>query len=222
MSGGKDRYKEMADILHNASLHDVLPEFDKNAVWGELEPGLPRKKSAPLFYMRYAAVAALLLILVSIGVWQAGEDDRVTVVKQNVAPVAPPITMPKDSVVPQPIISNMVAKEKPARARRHAVSNIPATVTLAGVNEPEVSDTPSSTAEVAVLTDTKYDTLPGLPRRRARAVHLTDVGREAKSMVIKQPAPQSFGEKVGYFIYGEELPDKEDNKPAGLRSLLKN
>lgn len=222
-----DSYKKIVDKMDSASMEDILPGFDKNEVWQELQPQLSKRKRLFAGYHAYAAtIIGILLILGAYLLWPVQEDVIVTKSIKTPQPemkqgksIDTPLPSAADAVLPAPVATeaeNQKTQRNNTRQKPVVVKVVPqeesnsVTPQQVVVQQVPVTEVAAETANVVV------------PKRRIRAIHLSDVDEEMKSLVIKNPAPQNFGNKVVYFISGDHKPEKEDNAPAGVRSLLKN
>lgn len=178
----KDFEKLVNEKIEGASLKDVMPDFDKEAMWNELDNRLPvpaGRKVLPLWWTHTATVAAGILLGVVLirSLYGGGIDDNAatTAVKQDAAPV---VVVKRDTVfVPVepsgPTKGPIVENKQPGPHQQVPVQQQIAVETL---QEPTRQPVAEKTMEQQPIAQSKP--------KKIKAVHLLDIDNENRQAAL--------------------------------------
>lgn len=220
--------KMMNEKMDSASVHDVLPKFDKDATWDELSGMLPEKKKRilPLWWTHAAAVVAGLLVGGML--WHFAldkEEAQVIVAKTPEASSAvPDVIIKKDTVFIQVEPQKAVAKTTMKKA--------PAPAPLQQTKQPNTQNTIHEPIEEVIVTTTPEQPQPTLPEvqpevkyaaKKIKPVHLLDIQNENRETALYHNDPEAVRRSQFVLqITSERLPDNNSQQePSLLRELLK-
>ena len=224
-----DFEKMMNEKMDNASLKDVLPDFDKAATWSELENRLPEKKSKPLFawWTHAAAVVAGILLggfaLQTIfnhdtntePIIQVAQEKQTTVpaevivktdtvfITKEVMPAEPIAKPVHKAVTPQPQPKEVIAKEetkKPVKTEKAL---------------PVVED---------IIAPKQEEVVAQAKPKKVKPIHLLDIDNEDRQDALYNNDPEDW-KRSGFTmrISSKRLPNNNNQRePSLLNGLFKN
>lgn len=229
---GNDFKKMMNEKMEEASLDEVMPEFDKHATWNELEERIPakKKKVVPVWWTHAATLAAGLIlgavIIKSLSVNNADTNTPapVAVTKETKQPevivktdtvfitkevIVPPVQKPiQKAVAPQPT--------PPKQETRIAQKPNNDTQQQAPIIEPPVQDKIVKKQQPEAVAQQSKPAQP-------KPIHLLDIDNENRQDALYHNDP-SATHRSGFAlqISTKRLPDKNNQQqPSLLNNLFK-
>lgn len=218
--------KMMNEKMDNASVHDVLPGFDKEATWDELSAMLPEKKKRvlPLWWTHAAAVVAGLLIGGMLWHFAIDKEDTQVIVAKNpeTTSAVTDVIIKRDTVFirvqPQEVVAKTTNKKTAAPSQQIKRPNLKN-------NQPQpreeviVTTTPEQpqTTQPAIQPEVKY------AAKKAKPVHLLDIQNENRETALFHNDPEAARRSQFVLqITTDRLPDNNNQQePSLLRELLK-
>ena len=189
----KNRVEEqMAGMLDSVSLNDILPDFDKEAVWEKVSARIPAGKPVrKILPVRIWQAAAVLLVIVSTYMFMTHKgsvtEPTVATAGKKIPQAAPQTTTANSTIaVQQPTVI-----VKPANGTAQTAIN--ATQQPVVVTPSIVVHEPVAPQEPLVATDPVLPKQPSVAAAPAkRVVHYMDIDDEAVSSTEKHIASSPF------------------------------
>ncbi len=191
---GTDFEKMMNDKMENASLHDVLPGFDKDQAWDELSEKLPAKKKrrvVPVWWTHAAAVVAGVLIGSVAITTILNNDDKQAEQQVTIAnkPVAPQVIVKTDTVyvtkeVEVPVVQPVAAPLQPVQKQQVVVAQ------QKEVAQPVKKKDQAPAIVTETLTEEKT-VIAKAPVKKVKPVHLLDIENEDRNTALYQSDPSA-------------------------------
>ena len=221
----KDFEKLVNEKMEAATLKDVMPDFDKEAMWNELDNRLPqpiKKKILPLWWTHAAAVAAGILLGVVLirslsGDGNSGikENTVTTVIKQDAAPV---VVVKRDTVF-IPVQPAVPVKEVIVRKKQVMPHQQLPVQEHAAVETQEIEQLLPETAK-----NTEQQPVAQIKPRKKKAVHLLDIDNENRQTALYHN-DADVHHRTGFAlqISAQRLPDNnpQQRKETLIKELLK-
>lgn len=217
-----NEYNKLRNELENADIDSILPGFDQQAAWQELSPRLKKNKS--VYWLRYAAALAIILIVAFVVRMQMDSEiptkDNVTSTIQTQLPETTlPVT--KSPGIPQPVTSGTTLAMRRQKTQKEGI-----TVVQPYINTPEVTGEIAKENKTIVEDLVTADTITASVVatqvkpviKRPKAVHLLDIDNENRQAVIQnrnelQTLPLYFA----FLIPANQYAGSEsDRKPSSL------
>lgn len=228
----KDFEQSMRDKMDEASLGDLIPQFDKDEEWSQLSAKLhpQRRRVIPIMWSHAAAI----LIGITIGWLFLRNTGRNMPAEHSVATVVTPapVAAPSPVVVHDTVIMEHVAvKEVKARPAVATVSSekvqmVHDTVKVYVSNTANAIPAANELPEAPAVTPTVA--VASVKTQRPRAVHLLDVDNEDKKLIINpgyQQISNGVLNKIQHVLFSQSAvvvsEDKSDEKPYSARHLVK-
>lgn len=221
-----DFEKMMNEKMEDASLHDVLPEFDKSAVWDELEPRIPAQKEKPVFvwWSHAAAIIGGILIggmMLQLFLKQDSNISSVAVVEQKEQ--QPNIVIKTDTVFitkeAEPVYV-ATAEKKPSVPKPKPIP--PKQETIVAHRENKAAQIVKLPA-IEVIKDKKQEEVVAkASRKKVKPIHLLDIDNEDRSDALYNNEPE-VTQKSGFafHISAKRLPASNTEQKSLLNGLLK-
>lgn len=221
-----DFEKMMNEKMKQAKLSELMPGFDRDAEWEQLEKRIPEKKTRvlPVWWTHAAAVVAGLLIGGSFLLLQNDEPQSTVVTQQDEQPVKEieVQTIKETDTV-------YIAKEV------EVIKTVPATPTATKpVLKPEPATTPEQQQEeLTEVVAQESPVNPAIPvpevretpapkRKEIKVVHLLDIDNEDRQSALNHYDP-SQAQRSGFVlqISTKRLPDENSNRPKSLLNSIR-
>lgn len=221
-----DFEKMMNEKIDDASLHDVLPEFDKSAAWDELEPRIPAKKKKPVFVWWSHAAAIIGGILIGSTMLQLYLRQDSGNSTPNVAVIEKPAEQPTVLIKTDTIFiakevepiyvarpEKIIIAPKPVRKHPEAVVAQKAKETVE-IKE-DITNEPVSIVE-------PIEVVAKAPVKKIKPIHLLDIDNEDRSDALYNNEPE-VTQKSGFafHISAKRLPAGNTEQKSLLTGLLK-
>lgn len=221
-----DFEKMMNEKMDDASLHDVLPEFDKSAVWDELEPRIPAKKKKPAFVWWSHAAAIIGGILIGGMMLQLFLRQDFVNNTPNVAVIEKPAEQPSVIIKTDTVfIAKEVEPVYVAGPEKKAVApqqerNQPETVVAQQAKE-SVEIKEDFTSEPVNIVE-PIDVIAVATVKKIKPIHLLDIDNEDRSDALYNNEPE-VTQKSGFafHISAKRLPASNTEQKSLLTGLLK-
>lgn len=222
----EDFEKLMSEKMEGASLKEVMPEFDKEAVWNELDNRLAApagRKVLPLWWTHAAAVAAGILLGVVLirslygdGGSGVEENTVTTVIKQDAAPA---VVVKRDTVF-IPVQPAMVPVKEVIVRKKQAMPHeqLPVQEHVAVETSKEPTQPPAT--EKAIEQQPVATVKP----KKIKAVHLLDIDNENRQTALYHNDADAYHRSVFVLqISAQRLPGNNPQQRKGtlIKELLK-
>lgn len=193
----KDFEKRLKEKMDSASLQDIMPGFDKEATWAEIDERMSERKKRVLpLWFNYAAAVAVGLLLGG-GLVKMWWKDTVVVTQlaQVIVKKTPTTIQPVDTMtnkvdvqiaVPQSVPvhtnTNNIAKTKPQT--KPAVDTQAPSLHTPKTDDIPTTPTPDVQQDVVAQTTTQ-------PIKKRKTVHLLDIENEDRQTALNDVSAQS-------------------------------
>lgn len=229
----EDFDKILNDKLDDASLNEIMPEFDKDAEWDNLSERLPGKKRRILPLVGWTHAAALVAGLLIGGLFFLSRDGEQVIVeneptaeKQNIPDVN--INAPVDTVyiTKTEVVKKSTQNIKPViRASNRSyppMKTQPEIITPAPEEQKPVivqyKDTTVTASQPVAIAQTQKT------KEKITVVHILDIDNEDRQSALNNYDPSQKQRTTFVLqISPKRLPEGSTDKPTSLmNSILKN
>lgn len=212
--------KKLNERFDDASLEELMPEFNVNREWNRVAEKLDKKKKLiPVIWLRYAAVLAvgLLVSWLLMKQWMGNENkiqiepavvhQQIDTAAKAMQPVEPvmkeeTVAVSKKGVAPR----GQEKKPRPEQPIEKAPEMIP---------EPAQQEPQLAVEEPAQPTVPKQEPVIATKTKRSvQAVHLLDINNEDKQIMIKGGDKQlQYKDPIARLLSPGRLPDNGNGNP---------
>ncbi|MEZ5017862.1 MAG: hypothetical protein R2800_12465 [Flavipsychrobacter sp.] len=232
----KREFEKLGKRLDSADLNDIMPSFDKQAEWSDLQERLQaadKKRVIPIWF-RYAAavVAGLLLGGVSVNQWLSNGGVTAPIAVEQTAPTTQPTIIINQPSVPsyntienaqtvEEAVATVERKEKPI-VKEHQVKEAPKEIIATTKNEEKIKPAPTTIAPKQIEQQEEVVAEIKSPLKR-KAVHLLDIDNEDRQIVLSDPesASSTFQQLKKQVAHTHTMSASSTNQPIVLRKMLK-
>lgn len=238
----KDFEKRLKEKMDNTSLKDIMPSFDSEATWAEIDDRMSAKKKriVPVWFNYAAAVAVGLLlggglvkmwwkdtkvitsptevIVKKVPTTMKPIDTMTNKVDVQISTKSPATTQPRSVTPNQHIAKTKAEKVETTKKPIEQITTVDTQEVL--VQAPEHNDKPiSPTPEVKENVVVKTTTSP----IKKKAVHLLDIENEDRGTVLnnEQPAQSTQFSRMVKQVPVQKLETGPQGQPIMLRNILK-
>lgn len=218
-----DKDKLLRDKMDQAGLGELLPGFDRAAVWQQIAERVekPREKTFAWRWVTSAAVAAGVLLAWVFLSRDAIVPGRGLQEHSNIQAVLKPAAIPAVQPAPAPGPAASAAYASAPVRKKHVQNATPALPApqQPPAPQPKATTLPDETPATPAVAVTA-------PRPKVHAVHLLDLNNEDKDIAL-QPAAQPHSEPLIVEIFnarnGDPRPrySNQDNNTLVLRGLVR-
>ncbi len=221
-----DFEKMMNEKMDDASLHDVLPGFDKSAVWDELETRIPANKKKPVFVWWSHAAAIIGGILIGGMMLQLFFRQDTGRTNANVAAIEQPAVQPEVIIKTDTVIITkeavpvyIAAKEEKTTAPK-PIPQKQETI-IAQQEEQPVQEEQIPVLEIIKDIEPREVIAQAVPKK-VKPVHLLDIDNEDRMDALYNNEP-SVTQKSGFALHisAKRLPNTNTKQKSLLTGLLK-
>lgn len=222
-----DFERMMNEKMDNASVKDVLPGFDKDAAWAELEPRIAQKKQKPLlaWWTHAAAIVAGIIIggftlqlLLNTNNEGAVPAEVVQVQEQQyVAPVVVPadtVYIVKEVEVPA---KNNVQPAPQLKSQPKYTQPKPAVATEAIAQQPAEQAIELTPAPVEKKQQQPEQAIAQAKPKKVKPIHLLDIDNEDRTDALYHNDPTA-SQRSGFALHisTKRLPDNNTQQQSSL------
>lgn len=210
--------KRLRGIMDRSSLEELMPGFDKDAVWADItgRTQLPAKKAFNWRWVTHMGALAAGVLLAWVFLFRGSAPEGQTLKNAHHMRASIKRAMNKTST-PDTATVLAATKEQPGKQQKLRQSTkllLPEPV----IARPFAPEAPQQPDRATVAT------VPAPVKKPIRAVHLLDVNNEDRDIVL-QPMPEQQGEPIAIQIIkatnGDAAP-RYNNGPVAGRTLLRS
>lgn len=237
----KDFEKRLKDKMDNTSLKDIMPSFDSEATWAEIDDRMSAKKKriVPVWFNYAAAVAVGLLlggglvkmwwsdtkvitsptevIVKKVPTTMTPIDTMTNKVEVQISTKSPATTQPRSVTPNQHIAKTKADKAETTKTAIEQITTVDTQEVL--VQAPERNDKPiTPTPEVKEKVVVKTTTSP----IKKKTVHLLDIENEDRQAALNDvSAPSATRVRMVMQVPLQEVESGADHQSVMLRNIIK-
>lgn len=218
-----DFEKLMNEKMDNASLNDVMPDFDKAATWNELESRIPTKKTKPLFaWWTHAAAIVAGIVLGGFALQILFNQDKnnaapATVVQVEKQPAE--VIVKTDTVfITKEVMTEPVVQ--PIRKASTPQPKVEEVIVQEEAKQPLETKKPLPVIEEEIIPETKEVIAKA---KKVKPIHLLDIDNENRQDALYNSDPENW-KRSGFAltISTKRLPDnRTQSQPPILNGIFK-